>query len=155
MQVKKRSFDSAPPHHVNDVLISTDRIQTRVDSLVTEMLEEVSRERGALPLLAFAAAGLWERRDPDEGLLTRAATRGAGVEKCLRGLVRDPDDGRRGRREFLQQVGASGSEGGKPWGKACARERGESVSAGHHDCYCFNGSFCSQMLRYCTGSPWF
>ena len=33
----------------------------RYQNLVAEMLEEVSRERGALPLLAFAAAGLWER----------------------------------------------------------------------------------------------
>lgn len=48
------------------------------DSLVTAMLEEVSRERGALPLLAFAAAGLWERRDPDEGLLTREAYEAIG-----------------------------------------------------------------------------
>jgi WD40 repeat protein len=43
------------------------------ESLVTQMLEEVSRERGALPLLAFAAASLWERRDREEGLLTRRA----------------------------------------------------------------------------------
>jgi WD40 repeat protein len=48
------------------------------ESLVGEMLEEVSRERGALPLLAFAAAGLWERRDRDEGLLTRKAYEAIG-----------------------------------------------------------------------------
>ena len=30
-------------------------------------------ERGALPLLAFAAAQLWERRDREQGLLTREA----------------------------------------------------------------------------------
>jgi WD40 repeat protein len=43
------------------------------ESLIAEMLGDVARERGALPLLAFAAAGLWERRDPREGKLTRKA----------------------------------------------------------------------------------
>ncbi|HVS01449.1 MAG TPA: WD40 repeat domain-containing serine/threonine-protein kinase [Thermoanaerobaculia bacterium] len=43
------------------------------DALVDEMLEEVSEERGALPLLAFAASRLWERRDSQRGLLTREA----------------------------------------------------------------------------------
>jgi WD40 repeat protein len=43
------------------------------DELVDEMLAEVEGERGALPLLAFAAARLWEKRDRDTGLLTRQA----------------------------------------------------------------------------------
>jgi hypothetical protein len=43
------------------------------DALVEEMLAEVEGERGALPLLAFAAARLWEKRDRDSGLLTRQA----------------------------------------------------------------------------------
>jgi WD40 repeat protein len=43
------------------------------ESLVGEMVEEVSRERGALPMLAFAAARLWEHRDRERGLLTREA----------------------------------------------------------------------------------
>jgi len=43
------------------------------DALVDEMLAEVRGERGALPLLAFAAARLWERRDKDNGFLTREA----------------------------------------------------------------------------------
>ncbi|MGB6365873.1 MAG: protein kinase, partial [Thermoanaerobaculia bacterium] len=43
------------------------------ESLVGEMVEEVSRERGALPMLAFAAARLWEHRDREQGLLTREA----------------------------------------------------------------------------------
>jgi predicted Ser/Thr protein kinase len=43
------------------------------DTLVEEMVSEVSRERGALPLLAFAASRLWERRDREKGLLTREA----------------------------------------------------------------------------------
>ncbi len=43
------------------------------DILVDEMLASVEGERGALPLLAFAAARLWERRDRDKRLLPRAA----------------------------------------------------------------------------------
>ncbi|MGH9867962.1 MAG: protein kinase domain-containing protein [Candidatus Polarisedimenticolia bacterium] len=43
------------------------------DRLADDMLEDVAHERGALPLLAFAAARLWESRDREAGLLTRAA----------------------------------------------------------------------------------
>ncbi len=43
------------------------------DALVEEMVTEVSRERGVLPLLAFAASRLWEKRDREKGLLTREA----------------------------------------------------------------------------------
>jgi len=43
------------------------------ESLVEGMLEQVTGERGALPLLAFAAAEMWERRDAEQGLLTRQA----------------------------------------------------------------------------------
>ncbi len=43
------------------------------DELIEEMLAEVEGERGALPLLAFAAARLWEKRDRETGLLTRQA----------------------------------------------------------------------------------
>jgi WD40 repeat protein len=41
------------------------------ESIIEEMLSEVEGQRGALPLLAFAAAQLWERRDRETGLLTR------------------------------------------------------------------------------------
>ena len=43
------------------------------DELIEEMLAEVEGERGALPLLAFALARLWEKRDRETGLLTRQA----------------------------------------------------------------------------------
>ena len=43
------------------------------DEFVDEMLAEVEGERGALPLLAFATARLWELRDRSAGLLTREA----------------------------------------------------------------------------------
>jgi len=48
------------------------------DELVETMLREVEGERGALPLLAFAAACLWERRDRQRGLLTREAYEAIG-----------------------------------------------------------------------------
>ena len=43
------------------------------DTLVEEMVEAVTGERGALPLLAFAASRLWEERDRERKLLTRGA----------------------------------------------------------------------------------
>jgi WD40 repeat protein len=43
------------------------------DELVDEMLAEVEGERGALPMLAFSAARLWETRDREKGILTRQA----------------------------------------------------------------------------------
>ena len=43
------------------------------DKTVDEMLDAVEGERGALPLLAFTAARLWDERDRDHRLLTRAA----------------------------------------------------------------------------------
>jgi len=43
------------------------------DALVATMLAEAAGERGALPLLAFAMAQLWEQRDRDRGLITREA----------------------------------------------------------------------------------
>ena len=48
------------------------------EALVDEMVGEVSRERGALPLLAFAASRLWEKRDWEKGLLNRKAYREIG-----------------------------------------------------------------------------
>jgi serine/threonine protein kinase/WD40 repeat protein len=43
------------------------------EAIIEEMIGEVTAERGALPLLAFAAARLWEHRDREAGLLTREA----------------------------------------------------------------------------------
>ncbi len=48
------------------------------EKMVEEMLAEVTRERGALPLIAFTAARLWEQRDRDTGYLTREAYDGMG-----------------------------------------------------------------------------
>jgi WD40 repeat protein len=54
------------------------------ESLADEMLRAIEGERGALPLLAFAAARLWEQRDRERGLLTRAAyERIGGVSGAL------------------------------------------------------------------------
>jgi serine/threonine protein kinase/WD40 repeat protein len=43
------------------------------EALVDEMVESVEGARGALPLLAFAVARLWEKRDRQKKLLTREA----------------------------------------------------------------------------------
>jgi WD40 repeat protein len=43
------------------------------DALVEEMTDAVEGERAALPLLAFAVARLWEKRDRERKVLTRAA----------------------------------------------------------------------------------
>ncbi len=42
------------------------------DALVAEMVATVDKERGALPLLAFAISRLWEEQDRERRLLTRA-----------------------------------------------------------------------------------
>ncbi len=43
------------------------------EAVVEEMLAQVAGERGALPLVAFAMSRLWDTRDRERGLLTRAA----------------------------------------------------------------------------------
>lgn len=48
------------------------------ERLVDEILSDVEKERGALPLMAFAASRLWEKRDRQDGLLTREAYRSIG-----------------------------------------------------------------------------
>jgi WD40 repeat protein len=48
------------------------------DELADEILAEVEGERGALPLLAFALARLWDTRDRENGLITRQAYRDIG-----------------------------------------------------------------------------
>jgi len=97
------------------------------ETLVDEMLGEVSDERGALPLLAFAAARLWELRDRETGLLTRTAYEQiGGVEGALAqhaeatlervGPLREPIV----RELFRNLVTAQGTR--------AARERGELLS---------------------------
>jgi WD40 repeat protein len=54
------------------------------EALVGEMVALVEGVRGALPLLAFAVARLWEKRDRERKLLTREAYQEiAGVEGAL------------------------------------------------------------------------
>lgn len=48
------------------------------EALVEEMLSEVAEERGALPLLAFTVARLWQMRDLEAGVLSREAYREIG-----------------------------------------------------------------------------
>jgi WD40 repeat protein len=54
------------------------------ETLVGEMVSAVEGARGALPLLAFAVARLWEKRDREKKLLTRRAYEEiSGVEGAL------------------------------------------------------------------------
>ncbi len=54
------------------------------ESLADEMFAAIEGERGALPMLAFAAARLWELRDRERGVLTREAyVRIGGVSGAL------------------------------------------------------------------------
>ena len=48
------------------------------DQMAAEMITEVEDERGALPLLAFSVAELWDRRDRERRLLTRRAYEAIG-----------------------------------------------------------------------------
>lgn len=48
------------------------------ETLVDDILSDVEMERGALPLMAFAAARLWEKRDRQSGVLTRKAYQSSG-----------------------------------------------------------------------------
>jgi serine/threonine protein kinase len=54
------------------------------EAMVDEMVRSLASETAALPLLQFAAQKLWEERDRDKKLLTRAAYRAmGGVEGAL------------------------------------------------------------------------
>ena len=54
------------------------------DALVDEILDALADTRGALPLLQFVAAELWDQRDTERQLLTRAAYEAmGGVEGAL------------------------------------------------------------------------
>ena len=55
---------------VQPALVSGYRFED--ERLVDDILRDVAQERGTLPLLAFALARLWERRDRERGLLTRS-----------------------------------------------------------------------------------
>jgi serine/threonine protein kinase/WD40 repeat protein len=48
------------------------------ETLVDEIIADIEQERGALPLMAFAASRLWDKRDRQSGTLTRQAYREIG-----------------------------------------------------------------------------
>jgi WD40 repeat protein len=106
------------------------------EALVDEMVAEVRKEKGALPLIAFAASRLWEARDREQGLLTREAYQeiggvagalaqhaeatleriGAQRTPLVREIFRNLVTGQgtravRERRELLSVFEASGSRG--------------------------------------------
>ncbi len=97
------------------------------ETLVDEMVTAVEKERGALPLLAFAVSRLWDERDRESKLLTRAAyVRIRGVEGALaehaEALLREigPERERVVREIFRNLATAEGTR--------AAREREELLS---------------------------
>jgi len=110
------------------------------DELVDEMLDGVQGERGALPLLAFAAARLWEKRDRETGLLTRQAYQDIGGVGGALARHAEATVDRIGherlpivRELFRNLVTAEGTRAVREWGEllsvfeAAQREPGEEV----------------------------
>jgi WD40 repeat protein len=109
------------------------------DELVDDMLTEVEGERGALPMLAFSAARLWEMRDADSGHLTRRAYQDiGGVAGALArhaettvdriGIERIPVI----RELFRNLVTAEGTRAVREWGELLS-VFGESQRPGAED----------------------
>ena len=122
------------------------------EALVDEMLAEVRKEKGALPLIAFAASRLWEARDREKGLLTREAYQEIGgvagalaqhgdatlerigtqrtplVREIFRNLV--TAQGTRAVREREELLSAFGSSGSPAAGTAGPDATGAGSGAG-------------------------
>ncbi|HKE13996.1 MAG TPA: bifunctional serine/threonine-protein kinase/formylglycine-generating enzyme family protein [Kofleriaceae bacterium] len=99
------------------------------DAMVGELVAALGGDPGALPLVQFALAELWQRRDAERGLLPRAAldqiggVTGALARHADRVLTRlGPAERAAARRILLALVTADGTRAG--------RERGELVAAG-------------------------
>ena len=115
------------------------------EALVDEIIAGVREERGALPMLAFAAAQLWDHRDRRRGLLTRAAYEHIGgvgaalvrhAEKTLEeiGTARVPVV----RELFRNLVTADGTRATRSWKELLsvfevAGEGRTSPSASRHE----------------------
>jgi len=115
------------------------------EALVDEIVSTVEGVRGALPLLAFAVARLWEKRDREGKLLTRAAYKElAGVEGALAQHAEATMDAigpeRQGlvREIFRNLVTAQGTR--------AVIERGELLSA------FADGSVAEDVLRQLIGA---
>ncbi len=95
------------------------------DELVEEMLAEVEGERGALPLLAFAMARLWEKRDRENGLLTRTGLSRHRRRRRRAGPARRGDDRSHRIRPRTDRSGAvpqPGHRRGHPGGAGVGRD---------------------------------
>jgi WD40 repeat protein/serine/threonine protein kinase len=80
-------------------------------AMVERILDELATARGALPLLQFTAAALWDRRDRAGRVLTDASLRAlGGVAGALAGhadgllAAMPPREGRLARRVFLRLI---------------------------------------------------
>ena len=88
------------------------------EALVDEMVTAVEKERGALPLLAFAVSRLWDERDRESKLLTRAAymrirgVEGALAEHAEATAPRDRTGAGKGGARDLPEPGDGGGDAG-------------------------------------------
>ena len=109
-------------------------------SIVDDMVGQVERERGALPLLAFAALQLWELRDRDRRMLTREVYERIGgvagalaqhAEATLEAI--GPDRRSTVRELFSNLVTAEGTRAAREWNELLSvfsesqRESAESI----------------------------
>ena len=109
------------------------------EALVEEMVESVEGARGALPLLAFAVSRLWERRDRERKVLTRATYEEIGgvagalaqhAEATLDRVGAERQDGR--ARDLPQPRDGAGDAGGGSIATSCSppsRTRGPPTEA--------------------------
>ncbi len=116
------------------------------EGIVEEMLAEVEGERGALPMVAFTAAQLWEQRDREAGYLTQEAydqiggVGGALAQHAEATLTEIGDDGIPIVRElFRNLVTAQGTR--------AARDRDELLSV-----FGVSGARYPATARFPTGS---
>ena len=105
------------------------------DQLPREMVAEVEGERGALPMLAFAVARLWEKRDRETGLLTRQAYHEIGGVGGALARHAEATVDRIGherlpivREIFRNLVTAEGTRAVREWDELLSVFDGESVS---------------------------
>jgi WD40 repeat protein len=71
------------PEHVRAIIEKPARVQghTIEESLTAQLLSDMAKQPGALPLLEFALTQIWEQRDKENHQLTLAAYQSLGTDK--------------------------------------------------------------------------
>ena len=96
MAINRRLRNSAPPHHIDDVLITEDAIEERVDRLVTEMVDDCRVEdlvligilRGSFMFLADLVRALYRHGVHPRIDFMTLASYGAGTTSSGKVAVR-------------------------------------------------------------------